>query len=391
MEEDRTDGTHTGAETALINDVEPTLQKKLQLIDLSPELFECILDHLQWRGWMHSLLLVCKKLYDLTLPRLYRGRSWIMYPIQEGSRANNYKMLQMLSPDNRGLNYVRELSLYDAQEDFRSPDDLFEYPDAAMLVHLLPKNILTNFEWISWNRMPAGIYRTFLSRQQSLTNIELNWSDEPISEMVQIGSRSLLDAFNKVERLQVMPGPDEPLPQVAWDSFRSHPEIRSLYLDFSHMQRGKDDSEKDPLRTSSGALQGFFKSLDTSTAVLNCLDLTVVDLRGSHGNVMAAIDLKTLSELQLSKCNHTDDFLAALNEGSAGHPLHLKSFTLYHARRWDPPSLPTTYALSNWFLAEVNKLLGSNTKTLEEFWICLRGYDRLPDLSQIIRHDKTLK
>lgn len=69
-----------------------------------------------------------------------------MYPIQEGSRANNYKMLQMLSPDNRGLNYVRELSLYDAQEDFRSPDDLFEYPDAAMLVHLLPKNILTNFE-----------------------------------------------------------------------------------------------------------------------------------------------------------------------------------------------------------------------------------------------------
>lgn len=239
--------------------------------------------------------------------------------------------------------------------------------------------------------MPAGIYRTFLSRQQSLTNIELNWSDEPISEMVQIGSRSLLDAFNKVERLQVMPGPDEPLPQVAWDSFRSHPEIRSLYLDFSHMQRGKDDSEKDPLRTSSGALQGFFKSLDTSTAVLNCLDLTVVDLRGSHGNVMAAIDLKTLSELQLSKCNHTDDFLAALNEGSAGHPLHLKSFTLYHARRWDPPSLPTTYALSNWFLAEVNKLLGSNTKTLEEFWICLRGYDRLPDLSQIIRHDKTLK
>ncbi|KAL8626928.1 hypothetical protein Q9189_007371 [Teloschistes chrysophthalmus] len=335
MDEDRPDGTHTGAKTGLINEVEPT-QKKLQLMDLSPKLFVCILDYvrsslfdrptlltqvkLEWRGWMHSLLLVCKKLYDLTLPRLYRELDWSMDTTQEGNRAASYHMLHMLNPDNPGLKYVRELSLYDAHETSRSPDDMFEYPDAAMLVHLLPKNILTNFD-----------------------------------EMVQSCSRSLLDALNKVERFQVMPGPNEPLPQVAWDFFRSHPETRYLYFDFSHMPRGKDDNEKDPLRTSSGALQAFFKSFDTSSAVLNSLDLTGVDLRGSHGNVMAAIDLKTLSDLHLYSCNDTDDFLAALNEGSAGYPLRLKSFTLYHARRWHPPNPTTGDALSNRLLVKVTR------------------------------------
>ncbi|KAL9578718.1 MAG: hypothetical protein Q9212_005540 [Teloschistes hypoglaucus] len=407
MDEDRPDGTHAGAKTEPINEVEPTLQKKLQLIDLSPEVFICILDYvrsslfdertlltqikLEWRGWMHSVLLVCKKLYNLTLPRLYRQLDWNMNTTREGYPVNNHRILRMLSPDNPGLKFIRRISLFDAHESFRSPDDMFEYPHAAMLAHLLPENILTHFEWLSWNRMPAEIYRTLLSRQRALTSIELNWSDRPISEMVQIGSLSLLDAFNKVEQLRVMPGPNEPLLQVAWDFFRSHPEIRTLHLDFSHMQRGKDESEKDPLRSSSGALQAFFKGLDTSTAVLKSLTLTGVDLRGSHSTAMVAIDLKTLSELYLYSCNDTNDFLAALNEGSAGYPLRLKYFKLYHARRWQPPSLTMGDALSNRLLEEVNKLLGSNTNTLEEFWICLRGYDKLPDVSQIIGHGKTLK
>ncbi|KAI4240254.1 MAG: hypothetical protein LQ352_007684 [Teloschistes flavicans] len=391
MDEDPPDDIQNKAEIALPKGVEPILQKKLQLTDLSPELFGCVLDYLDWTGWMHSLLLVSRKLYDLTLPRLYRHLEWTMYTTEEGNGANDYKMLQMLNPDNPGLNCVRLLSLYDGHEAYRSPDDMFEYPEAAMLVHLLPKNILTNFEWLSWNRMPANIYRTLLFRQQSLTSIELNWSDEPISQMVQLGSRSLLDAFKKVERFQVMPGPNEPLPQVSWDFFRNHPDIRSLYLDFSHMQRENDDREKDLLRTSNGALQGFFKGLDTSIAVLKSLNLTEVDLHGPHDNMMAAIDFKALSELHIYKCDHTEDFLAALHKRCAGHPLRLTYFCIYHARRWQPPDPAGGNGLSNRLVVEVNTLLGSNTDTLEEFWMCLRGYDRLPDVSNISGHGKTLK
>lgn len=45
MDEDPPDDIQNKAEIALPKGVEPILQKKLQLTDLSPELFGCVLDY----------------------------------------------------------------------------------------------------------------------------------------------------------------------------------------------------------------------------------------------------------------------------------------------------------------------------------------------------------
>lgn len=52
----------------------------------------------------------------------------------------------MLDKNNRGLSYIRQLVLWDDGELSREPTEQYEYPEAALLVYLLPKDILTNFQ-----------------------------------------------------------------------------------------------------------------------------------------------------------------------------------------------------------------------------------------------------
>lgn len=141
----------------------PASKKKLQLTDLSTELLHCILDHvsspicfrdslltfleLPYDGWLASLLRVSKQLYDLALPRLYHRIEWTTYATKdEESTFLDPKILQLLDPNNRGLNHVRALILDDAHEYTRSMEKVHEYPEAALFAHLLPKNILTTFQ-----------------------------------------------------------------------------------------------------------------------------------------------------------------------------------------------------------------------------------------------------
>lgn len=231
-----------------------------------------------------------------------------------------------------------------------------------------------------------------LSRQRSLTHVELNCSEISIVEMVVYGSTSLLNGFDTVDRLRIMPGINEPMPQAACEFFRKHQEIRHLILDFWHIDQFSDeDDEQDPAETGNGDLKALFAGLQPSTICLHTLDLTHVDLRGTHSELISALNFATLWDLTLLKCNHSQNFLKAMNKASERSPLQLKEFTLYQSEDWPSMTATGDNAAPNPLLDEVNEFLNSISKTLREIWICLRGFDQLPGAASIAQHGKTLK
>ncbi|KAL8732705.1 MAG: hypothetical protein Q9181_003861 [Wetmoreana brouardii] len=242
--------------------------------------------------------------------------------------------------------------------------------------------------------MPVHIYRTLLTRQHSLLDMELNCTEGSIDEMVGCGPRSLLKSFKKTKRLQLMPGRDESLPQAARRFFQEHREIEDLRLDFSHMRDDIQNAEANVLCTSSGAMQAFFADLEPSTVCLRILTLVGVDLRGNHRDFLSAVDLRTLSELFIFSCQHPEDFLAALNGRQGQSPITLKELTVHHSRHWQPldPGTGTgNNTESNRLLIELDTLMRSTSDTLEMLAICLRGYDKLPSVTTIAQHGKKLE
>lgn len=83
-----------------------------------------------------------KALYELTLSHLYRRVDLSIL-----ASGMSYTLVQMLNRGNRGLNHIRELVLWDADEDScRQPAKMGDYNDAALLAYLLPNDTLTRFE-----------------------------------------------------------------------------------------------------------------------------------------------------------------------------------------------------------------------------------------------------
>ncbi|KAL8935399.1 MAG: hypothetical protein Q9216_005446 [Gyalolechia sp. 2 TL-2023] len=351
-----------------------------QLMSLSTELLHLVLDHLDFSVWLQPLLLVSKEFYELTLPHIYRRLDW---PVPASSVGR--RLIQMLSSENRGLSLVRELVLWDDGESSHNVTEMFDYPEAALLVYMLPRDILTNFEWNSWNSMPSHIYRTLLSRQHALTSLELNWSEIPIDDMLKNGSTSLLSSFEKVFLLKIMPGFGESIPRAAYDVFRNHPEIRDLVLRYWHI-RSVDEQHQDPnaAQTTKGDLKSLFKGLGPSTFCLRSLDLARVDLRGCHCDWLSALNFQALSELILLNCVHPQDFLKAVSKATENSPLRLTDFTLYESQDWGPST-------RDLLVGEVNHFLRGISKSLRTLWICLRGFDTLPDAVAVAQHGNTLR
>ncbi|KAL8702517.1 MAG: hypothetical protein Q9201_004307 [Fulgogasparrea decipioides] len=370
---------------------------KRRLTDLSADVLREVMCHFTRKRELRSLLLVCKHLYDLSVPELYRRLALtIDVTYEEHPRYVNYPLYQMLDPRNRGLSFVRELFLFDGPEHARSPKQIYEYPEIAAIVYTLPKNILTKFRWFSWHPLPSQIYKTLLSRQRSLTAIDLNYSDVSIDEMVGSGVSSLLTGFKVVEELRILPGFGEAMPQAACDLVRRHREIRTLILDLWHMEQLDHGEDHDiaAAYTSSGGMQALFKGLEPLSVCLHSLDLTGINLRGSHDDLISTLDLGALTYLGLFKCQHPEDFLKALNKAAETSPLHLDSFHIYHSRQWQPPE-PAADAEDDTepdrVLVEIEALLGTASNTFENIMICLRGFGKLPKTASIAQHGRTLR
>ncbi|KAL9052753.1 MAG: hypothetical protein Q9206_004194 [Seirophora lacunosa] len=335
--------------------------------------------------------LVSKQFYDLAVSHLYR-RCVLGVNSSCGFNGVDEKILKMLDSNNRGLSYIRELVLEDNAELDRKPKTSNNYPEVRILVYLLPKNILQSFAWNSWHPLPSGVYRELFSRQRSLTELELNYSEVSIDDLVGNGPASLLGHLNAIYRLRIMPGPREAFPQAACDLMKQHQEIKQLTLDMSHNAKA---SQENNLPLDSGILQKLFANMKPSTTCLRVLDLTNVNLRGHHDAFFTALNFQNLRELMIVSCQGLEDFLLALNNTAVERPsLCLTRFGIYQSREWLGP---------NYFIGsggdmempdlakELDIFLATTISPLRELWVCLRGFDRLPDVACITPHGTTLE
>ena len=78
-----------------------------------------------------------------------------------------------------------------------------------MVIQLKP------ISWESKYSPLSKIYRTLISRQRSLTNIELNRSSGSIDYVFGHGSFFIVSGLRNIDRLRLMPDVDEEVPVVA--------------------------------------------------------------------------------------------------------------------------------------------------------------------------------
>ncbi|CAO1598995.1 hypothetical protein XANCAGTX0491_002741 [Xanthoria calcicola] len=372
----------------------PPRNQKPQLVDLAPEVLLHILDHLHRKKWLRSFLLVCKPLYDLALPKLYHRIEWTM-PDHEKELDSypdgDFELIRMLDKDNAGLNHIRKLVLSDEMEHTKSYRDDHQYTDAVLFAYLLPRNTLTAFHWKSKHSPPSGIYQTLISRQGSLTNIELNRNTQSIDELFGHGSFSTVKRLQNIDRLRLMPDLDEEVPAVACELLQQHREIRHLEIDLFCML-DIEDEEKAPYR-SMDAMQALFTGFKLAPLSLVTLHLDRVNLKNSQQDLGPALRLEALKELRIIQCKHADMFLTVLSQTTSlqEHPTQLERLIIYHDQSGDVIRDPAMIRDPDPIITALNVFLMSNTATMHELWICLRGFQNLPNATSVAEHGSTLK
>ncbi|KAL8880172.1 MAG: hypothetical protein Q9192_008076, partial [Flavoplaca navasiana] len=240
--------------------------------------------------------------------------------------------------------------------------------------------------------MPSKIYQTLFSRQRSLTYLELNASEITIDELVGKEGFPLLPPMTNIEGLRVMPGLTEPVPQIAHQIIQKSHNLRHLRLELQNM--ASNDSTSDEIEghyTSSGAMRTLFKGIQPATVSLCYLALTCVNLQRCRESLVSALDLPMLEELRIIKCYHAEEFLTILVEERKKSLKNLRTFAIYHGQVHPSEELDdTTPREARPLIKAIDEFLASSP-SLYNIWICLRGFDQLPNVKNITRHGSTLR
>ncbi|KAL8878338.1 MAG: hypothetical protein Q9192_008472, partial [Flavoplaca navasiana] len=324
-------------------------------------------------------------MYDLVVPRMYRKLDLWIHDYHSRP-AYYYRLLHMLDQDNQGLKHIRHLVMGDWDADSMSAESV-DFPDAALLMQLLPKDTLRSVEWVSWRSLPATTYRTLLSRQRRLEDLELIYSDIPIDELTGFSSSSpyLLRELKGIRRLRIMPGPLEGIPQVVDRILKDHDTIRELEINLVHMARSEDS-------TKDNDVHALCQILEPPVTSLHTLDLTGVNLMSSH-KLVSTLHLPVLTWLIVAACSHTEVFLAALARSAERQPLSLKCLMVHHAQAWDPdnPTAEPSDSAREPLSISIDTLLANVQSCLQQIWICLRGFDVMPLIRGVACHGSTLR
>ncbi|KAL8672317.1 MAG: hypothetical protein Q9168_003201 [Polycauliona sp. 1 TL-2023] len=380
------------AEESITKQVE-ACKRSSHLSDLNSDALNLILDHLEAKtAWMRSLLLVSKQFYDLVLPRLYHTISKFVYPSSQGPPAFDYTTLRMLDKNNKGLEHVKYLILTDGSKSSNATQ-CEDWPEVGLLIHLLARDTLERFRWRSSNPLPYPFYQVLYSQQQSLRHVELNCSNITIDEMFgPLSSPScVLRGLKDLKTLRIMPNLGEPMPEIGIELFKQHDTIRVLRLDLLHMHPETGGGEISEALTSGGGMNKFFADLLPSSVHLKELNLKGVNLSSCHKGLLSALDLPKLACLSLVGCQNAEHFLTALAKGPKVQSMQLKNFVLYHAKYWGPEDATEDADEIDPLLAAVDLFLSSIPASLDILWICLRGYNKLPDVKGPMHHGATLR
>lgn len=205
------------------------------------------------------------------------------------------------------------------------------------------------------------------------------------------GPSSVLSGFSDVERLRIMPGFREPIPQVAHQFFQEPHHLRHLILELDHM--AKLDEGQDPRSSSCAGLVELFGGLGQSTVRLQTLNLAGIDLLFCRPNLVLALDIPSLESLVIRRCGHAENFLQAFRSTrSKPSTMNLTSFEIYHAQIYptEDPDTSTEDQIPDHLLATIDTFL-TTISPLRKLSICLRGFDRLPNVASVARHGPSLR
>ena len=188
-----------------------------------------------------------------------------------------------------------------------------------------------------------------------------------------------------------MPDLDEEVPAVACELLLQHRKIRHLEIDLFCMLDIEDEEEA-PYR-SMDAMHTLFAGFKLAPFSLATLHLDRVNLKNSQQDLGPALRLEALKELRIIQCKHADMFLAVLSQTTSlqEHPMQLERLIIYHDQTGDVVRNPAMTRDPDPIIRALNVLLMSNTGALHELWICLRGFQNLPNATSVAEHGSTLK
>lgn len=191
-----------------------------------------------------------------------------------------------------------------------------------------------------------------------------------------------------------MPDYCEEVPTAACELLQQHREIRHLELDLFFMLDDEDDEDEEeaPYR-SMDAMHALFAGFRLAPSGLVTLHLDHANLKNSQQDLAPALKLGALKELKIVQCKHADIFLTGLSETTSFQesPMQLERLIIYHAKSQDVNMDPATTGDPDPIIKALNTFLTSKRGALHEIWICLRGFQNLPNATSVAEHGSTLK
>lgn len=189
-----------------------------------------------------------------------------------------------------------------------------------------------------------------------------------------------------------MPDEDEEVPAVACELLQQHREIRHLELDLFCMSADEDE-EKFPYR-SMDAMHTLFADFKLAPLGLVTLHLDRANLKNSQRDLGPALRLEALKELKIVQCKHADIFLTALLRETTSlreSPMQLERLIIYYDQSGGVFRDPAMTRDPDPIITALNVFLTSKRGALHEIWICLRGFQNLPNATSVAEHGSTLK
>lgn len=338
---------------------------------------------LQWHITMlHSIRLNARSQIDLDIGCNQDGR-----------------LTALFSPRNIGVQHIRSIHLYLADEHDRDKRNMVEQAHLVtrMILELLPEDILERFSWCPWKPFKVDNLLLLYKRQRNLKNLEVIRLDRDFTPVLEKDEKLQANVFKSAKRLFLYPEDRASISlsglfvkkaAAQLEELTIHANFRDGHDPFDELVAGGpeyidprelNDSSREPgllTRTIFGHQLPFDKCEPFSN--LTSLSLHRVNVRQAAETWCRVIEFKKIEHLHLYQCTGADALLDQLCK-AAHLPKQLKAFSLQHI---DNTENETVLALDG-FLCLVSGI--------RDLIIDVIHAKDLPAVAGIARHGKTLE
>ncbi|KAL8918211.1 MAG: hypothetical protein Q9208_007487 [Pyrenodesmia sp. 3 TL-2023] len=359
---------------------------RAKLDNLPQEVLDLILEDVQPKKALLSLLVQSRRMYHAVLPSLYRQVSFPVAANLEEPYKGNEKLLGMIENENPGLKHIQELDLWPRDETRRMPHQTAGYPEAESLLEAIPRNSLRHFSWRSWHEIPRKVLRLLWTRQRKLTNIELVWCKSGVDHLITELAQNPNSFHKHATKLRITDVGKGFIPGIVTPLLQRR-KIESLTLDFwmlwENISCTGSDELKDIYHNGTLLSQIFAPVTHLKPAqrlALKELVLSAVDLTYNVNSMLSALETSALKTLRVTCCPSANSLFAKMSKLPANRRPRLHHLQVYHEQKPGSNAV-SQHDNSDRTITAINDLLLSTTDTLLSLWVVMRG--RLP-------HDKLL-